>query len=204
MIAAASRGRNECARRKINSHSPHPHRIASSPRDAHASCSRRSPLKGLSSPPWAVEYLMDEEVRWLPIVKQRGAELRALASVLEDGDAVLRAVDVEYNWRTLPPDGVPPLELWRVHRVVLARVGDDYVSETEGGSDPRLRDAGGRLVGVGQARKFGTLQVVEHAQVVATHRPRADHGHPCGRLVPSRHASSTLAPRPRWSPALGE
>ena len=98
-------------------------------------------------PPWAVEYLMDQEVRFF-VVAQRGAGPRALVSVLQDGDAVLRAVDVEYNWKTLPPDGVPPLELWRVDRVVLARVGDDYVSETEGGSVPRLRDAGGRLVGV--------------------------------------------------------
>ena len=96
-------------------------------------------------PPWAVEYLMDEEVR-LFVVAQRGAGPRALASVLQDGDAVLRAADVEYNWRTLPPDGVPPLEVWRVRRVVLARVGDDYVSGPEGGSGPRLRDADGRLV----------------------------------------------------------
>jgi len=99
-------------------------------------------------PPWAVEYLMDEKV-WSFIVTQRGAGPRALlASLLQDGDAVLRTVDVEYDWRTLPAGGVPPLEVWRVRRVVLSRVGDDYVSAPEGGGGPRVRATGGRLVGV--------------------------------------------------------
>jgi len=78
---------------------------------------------------------MDEDVR-LFVVAQRGAGPRAPPPCCRNGDAVLRAVDVEYNWRTLPPDGVPPLEVWRVRRVVLSRVGDDYVSGPRAGAAP--------------------------------------------------------------------
>jgi hypothetical protein len=91
--------------------------------------------------PLVASYLLGERVQPL---RAAGGDPDALVALVQDGDAILRAADREYETRTLPPEGVPPPEVWAVHRLALRPAGDGAsVGTADGAVSLRVAHDGG-------------------------------------------------------------
>ena len=84
--------------------------------------------------PFIVEYFIDERVL-MPGTWPVPPDELAFDPVIEDGDAVLQAARAVYSTANVPPEGVPPVEVWQVRRLALVREANWLVSP----SDPAIR-----------------------------------------------------------------
>jgi hypothetical protein len=84
-------------------------------------------------PYYAVQHFVDE-----PVIRLGPGSIPVpdlpLSPLLLDGDAILRTTDKLYSTATLPADGVPPMEVWRLDRMTVVRDGRGFVSQ-----NPRVR-----------------------------------------------------------------
>jgi 4-amino-4-deoxy-L-arabinose transferase-like glycosyltransferase len=64
-------------------------------------------------PAFAVPYLLDQPLDHRPMRWPTNPD--ELALVLEDGDAVLRTADIDYDATRLPAEGLPPMEVRSAH-----------------------------------------------------------------------------------------
>ena len=88
--------------------------------------------------PPVVQYLADE-----PVVPASADSRAALAALVSDGDAIVRAADQMFETDTIPVGGVPPLEVWRAHRVEFRRVpSGEFVPATTRGMRVEADPAG--------------------------------------------------------------
>jgi hypothetical protein len=84
------------------------------------------------APPVAT-YFIDEPVDLLLGPYATPEEL-ALSPRVRDGDAILRGADELFATRTIPAEGVPPIEIWSVRQLVLVPDGKDGVVTTPDGT----------------------------------------------------------------------
>jgi hypothetical protein len=85
-------------------------------------------------PFYAVQYFIDEPLVPADLRSVPPADL-PLSPLLRDGDAILRMAGTVYDTASLPLEGVPPPEVWRIDRMFLRRVPTGFISE----ADPALR-----------------------------------------------------------------
>jgi len=80
-------------------------------------------------------------------VEGGGADLAALAGGLRNGDAVMRVADEFFDMTSLPPGGVPDVEVWSVHRLDLTPSGGgtEWVGANDTSVSLGLREENGRL-----------------------------------------------------------
>jgi hypothetical protein len=75
-------------------------------------------------------------------------DLGALANVLRDGDVMVRSAAWMHDaWSAWLKRSIPPLEVWAVRRLLLQRVGDEYVVPSGRDAGVSLRPEGGSLSG---------------------------------------------------------
>ena len=78
--------------------------------------------------PGAVQYFIDEPMRIMGPSPLEAADA-AFVPGLRDGDVILHAAQTLYTTATVPPGGAPPMEVWRIRRLTLARDGDRFVPD---------------------------------------------------------------------------
>jgi hypothetical protein len=91
--------------------------------------------------PFVVEYFIDQRV---PVIApwQVAPDDLLRSPFLEDGDAILHVAERTYGTTTVPPGGVPPVELWRIRRMPFVRDGERLVAPADSSMSFELRTAG--------------------------------------------------------------
>lgn len=119
--------------------------------------------------PFVAEYWIDERV---PVIApwQVSPEDLVRDPRLEDGDSILHAAAAMYVTATIPPGGVPPVELWRIRRMLLVRDGERFVAAADPSLSLELRTTASGEQTLQTGRSLGRWSVL--AWVAGQEAPR--------------------------------
>jgi len=138
--------------------------------------------------PFAVQYFTDERLLRIGSAMD---DRNTTTTELLDGDAILKAADTFFETGTLPPGGVPPLEVWRVHLASFRRAPDGRFTPAEDKGISLRADEAGKVHATAK-EDAGTWDVLARDQPDG--RPR-----PLGRLAVGPADGPPLDPGPQAS-----